>query len=54
MGDILIAIRLISARDYLPRMYSASAYAAINEIQQLPLKVSDIIDASLVDLKFTI
>ena len=29
-------------RDYLPHMYGASAYTVIDEIQQLPLKVSDI------------
>ena len=30
------------ARDYLPHMYGAAAYTVINEVQQLPLKVSDI------------
>lgn len=30
------------ARDYLPHMYGAAAYTVIDEIQQLPLKVSDI------------
>ena len=29
-------------RDYLPHMYGAAAYTVINEVQQLPLKVSDI------------
>jgi hypothetical protein len=29
-------------REYLPHMYGAAAYTVINEVQQLPLKVSDI------------
>jgi len=30
------------ARDYLPQMYGAANYAVIDDIAQLPLKVSDI------------
>ena len=30
------------AREYLPHMYGAAAYTVINEVPQLPLKVSDI------------
>jgi len=30
------------ARDYLPHMYGVAAFTVINEVQQLPLKVSDI------------
>jgi len=30
------------ARDYLPHMYGTAVYTVINEVQQLPLKISDI------------
>jgi len=30
------------AKDYLPHMYGAAAYTVIDEIRELPLKVSDI------------
>lgn len=30
------------ARDYLPHMYGLAAYTVINEIRELPIKVSDI------------
>ena len=30
------------ARDYLPHMYGPAGYTVIDEVRQLPLKVSDI------------
>ena len=43
MAYILIALPLDNeARDYLPYMYAAAAYTVIDQIQPLPLKVSDI------------
>ena len=30
------------ARDYLPHLYGPAAYTVIDEVRQLPLKVSDI------------
>ena len=34
--------QILKAEEYLPHMYGASAYTVIDEIQQLPLKTSDI------------
>ncbi|MGB5397524.1 MAG: hypothetical protein WBN96_10270 [Gammaproteobacteria bacterium] len=39
---ILSASASMKARDYLPHLYGAANYALIDDIAQLPLKVSDI------------
>ena len=37
-----MAVQILKVEEYLPHMYGTSAYTVIDEIQQLPLNVSDI------------